>query len=621
MTTPVASSASLGPSAAVSGGGPSADGPEYDVVVVGSGFGGSVTALRLTEKGYRVGVLEAGRRFADSDFAATTWHVRDYLWAPELGCFGIQRIHRLDNAVILAGAGVGGGSLVYANTLYKPGESFFRDPHWGHITDWEAELSPFYDQASRMLGVVTNPTLTSADRAFQAVAEEMGVGHTFKRTPVGVYFGSAPGATEPDPYFGGVGPERAGCIECGECMSGCRHNAKNTLVKNYLGLAEAAGAVVHPLTTVTAVRPRPDGRWAVDTRATTSLARSAGGSARRRLARGRRGDAPAERGGTFVAEHVVFAAGTYGTQRLLHKERMQGTLPDLSPRLGELTRTNSESLVGVITPQPPGTGPDFTHGVAITSSFFPDQVTHIEPVRYGKGSNAMYLLGTVLSDGAEGVPRYRQWARAAAADPRGLLAALWVRRASERGIIALVMQNVNNSITVFGERTRSGRVRLRSRQGEGAPNPSWIPVANDAMRRLARLLGGRAFGNLGEVIDAPMTAHFIGGAVIGLTPADGVIDPYHRVHGYPTLHVVDGSTITANPGVNPSLTITAMAERAMALWPNAGETDPRPDPGRGAYRAVAPVVPKAPVVPAGAHGELRLPVDLGIPSVPSPHSV
>jgi cholesterol oxidase len=591
---------------------------DYDVLVIGSGFGGSVTALRLTEKGYRVGVLEAGRRFADEEFAKTSWRVRDYLWAPELGCLGIQRIHRLNDVIVLAGAGVGGGSLVYANTLYVPGEAFFADPHWAHITDWSDELGPFYEQAERMLGVVTNPTMTSADEAFKAVADDMGVGHTFKRTPVGVYFGSAPGATDPDPFFGGVGPSRTGCIECGECMTGCRHNAKNTLVKNYLGLAEGAGAVVHPLTTVTSVTAMPDGRWAVGTRATESLATGAVNRVRGAAARPRAADADAGRDGrTFVAEHVVFAAGTWGTQSLLHRLRADGHLPALSPRLGTLTRTNSESLVGVVTDEPPG-HPDFTHGVAITSSFFPDPNTHIEPVRYGRGSNAMFLLGTVMSDGAEGVPRWKQWLAAARQRPGDVVQSLWVRGASERGIIALVMQNVNNSITVFGERTRTGRFRLRSTQGEGTPNPSWIPVANDAMRRLAGILGGRPMGNIGEVIEAPMTAHFIGGAVIGLTSDDGVIDPYHRVHGYPGLHVVDGSTITANPGVNPSLTITAMAERAMALWPNAGEPDLRPEQGSG-YTRIQPVMPKNPVVPEHAPGALRLPVDLGIPKVPAPH--
>lgn len=584
---------------------------DYQVLIIGSGFGGSVSALRLTEKGYRVGVLEAGRRFADEEFAATSWRVRDYLWAPDLGCYGIQRIHRLDDVMILAGAGVGGGSLVYANTLYSPSESYFKDPHWAHITDWEDELGPCYDQARRMLGVVTNPTLTPADVVFRTVAEQMGVAHTFTPTPVGVHFGSGPGRTEPDPFFGGVGPDRTGCIECGECMTGCRHGAKNTLVKNYLGLAERAGAVVHPMTTVTAVRPLPDGRWAVDTRRTESFARRGARQVAARRAGAGRARAASGEARTFVADQVIVSAGTYNTQRLLHRMRMDGVLPALSPRLGTLTRSNSESLIGALGAKAPS-GPDFTHGVAITSSFFPEPSTHVEPVRYGRGSNAMFLLGTVLSDGAEGVPRLRQWLRAALDRPRDALASFWVRGASERGIIALVMQDLHNSITVYAERTRSGRFRLRSRQGEGAPNPTWIPIANETVRRVAEVIGGRPMGNWGEVLESPLTAHFIGGAVIGLTAEEGVIDPYHRVHGYPGLHVVDGSTITANPGVNPSLTITAMAERAMALWPNAGDPDPRPAPG-AAYVRVAPVAPRSPVVPAGAPAELRLPVDLGMP--------
>ncbi len=405
-------------------------GTDYDVVVIGSGFGGSVSALRLTEKGYRVGVLETGRRFADEEFAKTSWRVRDYLWAPELGCYGIQRIHRLDDVIVLAGAGVGGGSLVYANTLYVPGEGYFTDPLWAHITDWAAELLPFYDQAQRMLGVVTNPTMTAADVAFKAVADEMGVGHTFKRTPVGVYFGDSPGATAPDPYFGGVGPERTGCIECGECMTGCRHNAKNTLVKNYLGLAEGAGAEVHPLTTVTGVRRLPDGRWAVDTRATESLAGRATGKVRAKLAERRgagsaatsaesgAGDGAGAAGRTFTADQVIFSAGTWGTQNLLHRLRADGVLPELSPRLGTLTRTNSESLVGVVNATPPGEG-DFTHGVAITSSFFPDPSTHIEPVRYGRGSNAMLMLGTVHERRAGGHPALQAVVQGGSAQPQG----------------------------------------------------------------------------------------------------------------------------------------------------------------------------------------------------------
>jgi cholesterol oxidase len=354
-----------------------------DVVVVGSGFGGSTAALRLSEKGYRVTVLEAGRRFADDDLPRTSWDLRRYLWAPRLGCFGLQRIHLLPDVLIMAGAGVGGGSLNYANTLYKPPAAFFRDPQWGAITDWEAELAPYYEQASRMLGVTTNPTTTPADEVMREVAGQMGVGSTFTATPVGVFYGE-PGIPVPDPYFGGVGPDRTGCTECGSCMTGCRVGGKNTLVKNYLHLAERAGAVVHPLTTVTSVRPRPGGGWEVET------VRS--GAWRTRPTRRR-----------WTCDQVVLAAGTYGTQRLLHAMRDTGTLPSLSPRLGHQTRTNSEAVLAA-------TGRkgavDYSQGVAITSSFHLDEHTHVEPVRYGKGSNAIGLLQTVLVDGGGRAPRW-----------------------------------------------------------------------------------------------------------------------------------------------------------------------------------------------------------------------
>lgn len=562
---------------------------DYDVVIIGSGFGGSVSALRLTEKGYRVAVLEAGRRFADDDFAKNSWRLRDFVWAPALGCFGIQRIHLLRNALILAGAGVGGGSLNYANTLYVPPQPFFNDKQWAHITDWHAELMPHYDQATRMLGVVKNPTFTDADRIMKDLAEEMGVGDTFTATPVGVFFGAdgrkQPGQTVPDPFFGGVGPARTGCIECGECMTGCRHGAKNTLVKNYLALAEKAGAQVIPMTTVTSFQQRSDGVWDIRTKRTG-----------RRLP---------GRGQTYTARHVVLAAGTYGTQKLLFAMRDAGTLR-LSPRLGVLTRTNSESIVGAqtLTVRP---DLDLTHGVAITSSIHPTGDTHIEPCRYGKGSNAMGLLQTLMTDGTgpagTDVPRWKQMLAKALRHPLTTAKVLIPRRWSERTVIALVMQNLDNSITTFTKRGPFGR-RMTSKQGHGEPNPTWIPVANQATRRIAEKIDGVAAGSWGELFNIPMTAHFLGGAAIGDSAETGVIDPYHRVYGYPTLYVTDGAAISANLGVNPSLSITAQAERAASLWPNKGEADQRPAQGEP-YRRLSPVPPRHPVVPADAPGALR----------------
>ncbi|MGV0635815.1 GMC family oxidoreductase [Mycolicibacillus trivialis] len=565
--------------------------PDYDVLIIGSGFGGSVSALRLTEKGYRVGVLEAGRRFADHEFAKNSWHLREFLWAPKLGCYGIQRIHLLDNVMVLAGAGVGGGSLNYANTLYVPPEPFFADPQWRDITDWRAELTPHYEQAQRMLGVVKNPTFTDADRIVKEVADDMGVGDTFVPTPVGVFFGpdgeKTPGKTVPDPYFGGAGPARTGCIECGECMTGCRHGAKNTLVKNYLGLAESAGAQVHPMTTVTGFEQRPDGLWEVTTVRTGSWLR------RRRR--------------TFTATHLILAAGTYNTQRLLFKMRDAGKLSKLSDKLGVLTRTNSESIVGAATLN---VNPelDLTHGVAITSSIHPTGDTHVEPVRYGKGSNAMGLLQTLMTDGAgpqgTDVPRWRQLIDQAREDPRHILRLLNPKQWSERTVIALVMQHLDNSITTFTRRGRLGGRRYSSKQGHGEPNPSWIPVGNEVTRRIAAKIDGVAGGTWGELFNIPLTAHFLGGAVIGKDADHGVIDPYHRVYNYPTMHVVDGTSISANLGVNPSLSITAQAERAASLWPNKGEADLRPAQGEG-YRRLNPVAPNHPVVPASAPGALR----------------
>ena len=541
---------------------------DYDWLVIGSGFGGSVSALRLAEKGYRVGVLEAGRRFTPETLPKTSWDLRNFLWAPRIGLRGIQRITLLKDIVVLSAAGVGGGSLVYANTLYQPPPAFFDDPRWSGITDWAAELEAHYAQASRMLGVTVQPTMTPSDVVIKQVADDMGAGATFRRTPVGVFFGT-PGQTVPDPYFGGAGPARTGCVECGDCMIGCRTGAKNRLDLNYLYLAERAGATIHPDTTVTAVRRVADG-WRVESR-----------------------------NRAFTADHVVLAAGALGTQRLLHAMKDTGVLPDISARLGALTRTNSEALLGAQAASVPER--PFSQGVAITSSFHPDADTHIEPVRYGPGSNAMGLLSTLLVDGGGRVPRPVRFLGLALRHPGLLLRSLSKRRWSERTIIALVMQSLDNSLTV--RRTRSGR--LTTGPGHGPANPRWIPVGHEAVRRIAAKIGGFPGGSVGDVFDIPMTAHILGGATIGESPDTGVIDAYHRVFGYPGLHVVDGSAVPANLGVNPSLTITAMAERATALWPNAGDADSRPAPD-APYRRLNPIAPRSPAVPIHAPAALRI---------------
>jgi cholesterol oxidase len=369
-------------------------------------------------------------------------------------------------------------------------------------------------------------------------------------------------------------------------MSGCRVGAKNTLVKNYLHLAEKNGAQVLPLTTVTRLAQRPDGSWLVRTRRT-------GGKLRRR-----------ER--TITAGQVVLAAGTWGTQQLLHRMRATGQLPGLSAKLGELTRTNSEAIVGAGRFTVDDTA-NFTEGVAITSSIHPDENTHIEPVRYGKGSNAMGLLQTLATDGALATPRWLQFLSQAARHPIRLARLLSVHRWSERTLILLVMQSLDNSITTYSKRGLFGRLKLTSKQGHGEPNPTFIPAGHRANLLAAQHIDGVAGGTWGELFNIPLTAHFIGGCAIGEDVEHGVIDPYHRVFNYPGLSVVDGAAVTANLGVNPSLTITAQAERAFAFWPNKGETDPRPEQSAG-YRRLAPVAPKKPAVPAHAPGALRLPV-------------
>lgn len=551
----------------------------YDVVIIGSGFGGSVAALRLSEKGYKVGVIEAGRRFSDKDFPKTSWRLNRFLFAPRLGLNGIQRIHALPDVLILCGAGVGGGSLVYANTLYTPPDSYFNDKQWRHITDWKAELAPWYDLAHRMLGVVKNPFMSPADVAMKEVADEMGVGETFTLAPLGVFFGDGSGKVSSDPFFGGVGPSRNGCTNCGECMTGCRHNAKNTLPKNYLGIAEGIGATVIPESTVTDFE-EVNGEWLISTRKSGAWF---GGRQK------------------FTAKEVIVAGGTYNTQKLLHRMRDKDKLPKLSQQLGHLSRTNSEALTGALMPD---TSINYSEGAAITSSFYPDENTHVEPVRYGKGSNAMGLLQTIATDGTNLAGRHKQWWATVLRNPRTLLRILNVRKWSERTVIALVMQNVDSSISVRGKRSIFGW-RLTSKNNSENPNATYIPAANEVVRRIAKNRGGIAGGNIGELINAPFTAHFVGGCVIGSAADEGVIDPYHRVWNYPTLHIVDGSSVTANLGVNPSLTITAQAERAMSMWPNKGEPDSRPTQG-SPYARVSPVPPKSPAIPATAPAAMRL---------------
>ncbi len=498
-------------------------------------------------------VLEAGKRWNSGDFPTTNWNAWKSLWLPKLGMLGIQRISMLRDVMALSGAGVGGGSLVYANTHYEPLDPFYADPQWGHIADWRSELAPHFATARRMLGVVPNPIDTAADAVMRDVAARLDVAESFTPTPVAVFFGE-PGVEVDDPYFDGAGPRRSGCVGCGNCMVGCRFNAKNTLDKNYLYLAEQLGVDVRPESEVIDLEGSADG-WRVTTRRPSAWTK--------------------RRTSTIEARHVVFAAGALGTTRLLLSLAEKGRLPGLSPTLGHLVRTNSEAIVGAVASR---SAVDYSKGIAITSSIHPDDETHIEPVRYGAGSNALGLLTTILVDGGDGVPRFVRFLGTVVRHPIRFLRSLSVWKWSNRSIILLVMQSKDNSIQLLRKRGLFGR-RVTTRQSDDRPNPTYIPIANEAARITAELIDGTPMSSINEVLfDTPTTAHLLGGAPIGDSPATGVIDQYHRVYGYPTLHVIDGAAIGANLGVNPSLTITAMAERALSYWPERGQTDERPDP-------------------------------------------
>jgi cholesterol oxidase len=554
-------------------------GGEFDVLIIGSGFGGSVTALRLAEKGYRVGVVEAGRRFGPGDFARTNWNLRRFLWMPGLGMRGIQRLDLLRQVLILSGAGVGGGSLVYANTLLEPHDAFFEDPQWRGITDWKQELAPYYDLARRMLGRVTAPADTPADGILAAVARHFGVEHTHEPTTIGVFLGE-PEKRVPDPFFGGAGPECVGCKRCGGCMVGCRFEAKNTLDRNYLYLAESLGARVFAEHAAVDVEEEA-GRWRVTTERPGAWVRK-----RRR---------------TFTADHIVFAAGALRTTRLLLHLQAAGRLPHLSSRVGYLVRTNSESLLGAGAKK---RTVDYSQGVAITSSIHPVPDTRIEPCRYPPGSNFMGLIASILVKGEGRLPQPLRFIATALRHPIAFVRSMSVYHWSERSVILLVMQSLDNSLRLFTKKGLFG-TRVASTQGHGQPNPTWLPVAHEAARAAAKALDGIPAASINEsLLGIPMTAHILGGAAIGASPEQGVIDPYHRVYGHPALSVIDGATVSANLGSNPSLTITALAERAAAMWPNKGEPDPRPAPGE-AYRPVAAVQPVRPAVPTGAPAALK----------------
>jgi cholesterol oxidase len=531
-------------------------GETFDYVIVGSGFGGSVSAMRLTEKGYRVLVMELGKRYRDDDFARSNWVVHKYLWIPPVRCFGILRISLFRNVLVLHGSGVGGGSLGYAGVLMEPDDRLFAAPDWRHLADWKTILRPHYAMARRMLGVADNPRLWPADAVLKDIAVEQGRGSTFRPTSVSVFFGEPgkEGQETPDPYFGGEGPSRRGCTHCGACMVGCRTNAKNTLDKNYLYFAEKWGAQVWPETEVRDVHPlpeaQPDGaRYEVIYRSSTAwLFKS------ERRVRARR---------------VVFCAGALGTLRLLFRCRdVTRSLPRLSKRLGDRVRTNSESLLGAANRS---LKTDYSKGIAITSIFQADDVTAIEPVHYPAGSSLMRLLTAPLIEGERGIPRrILKSLVEVILHPIDSLKAHVLPGWARRSTILLVMQTEDNCIRLRLGRSlftlfRRGLVSLPDAEQN---IPSRIEIGHRITRAFAKKTNGIPLGSITEgLFNVPITAHILGGCPFGRDAEEGVIYLNCEVHNYPGLFIVDGSIVPANPGVNPSLTIAALAEYAMNLIP------------------------------------------------------
>ncbi len=533
-----------------------ADDQTFDFVIIGSGFGGSVSAMRLTEKGYRVLVLERGKRFRDDELPKTNWDLRNYLWLPALRCFGIMQFSLLKDVLVLHGDGVGGGSLMYANVLMEPAEEYFDQPGWRDVTDWKTVLKPHYAQAKFMLGVDQSQNLWKADEILKQYADQEQVGDSFRTTQVGVFFGEKgqEGQEVEDPYFGGQGPNRKGCTFCGGCMVGCRYNAKNTLVKNYLYFAEKWGAEIWAECEVHNVQPLPENqadgaRYEVIYKRTTAWLRKPELKVR--------------------ARNVIFSAGTLGSNRLLFKCReITGSLPKISQQLGNKVRTNSETLLGVFSRE---LTTDYSEGLAITSVFEPDAVTAVEPVRYPEGSSFIRLLaGPLISPGGSVLERIVHTLATIVTHPLDFLKNYFISNWAHRTTIFLVMQTEDNQIHLRLGRSflTLFRNNLVSISDDEKTIPHTIEVGHKVISHFAEQINGVPVSSIHEsLFNIPTTAHLLGGCAIGRDESEGVVDLDCQVFNYPGLYVIDGSIVPANPGINPSLTITALAEYAMERMP------------------------------------------------------
>lgn len=537
-----------------------ADQYDFDFIVIGSGFGGSVTALRLVEKGYKVAVMEMGRRWTPENLPRTSWSIHRWFWRPSLALRGFFSMRFFRHVTILHGCAVGGGSITYACTLLQPPDKIWDNGSWTGLADWRSEMPRHYATASRMLGVRENKILGPADHLLKEVAVAAGVGESYYRTRVAIFQapqGEVGGKTYPDPFFGGEGPERTTCIACGGCMMGCSHGAKNTLDMNYLYLAEKHGAKVLAETRVVDVKPldgKNDGSRGYEVSTVKSMAR---------FSRTQR----------FTCRGVVFSASSLGTMELLFHLKEKGSLPDISDQLGNRVRTNSESLIGV---RVPGSADDLSKGVAIGSGVYIDEHTHIEAVRYPDGSDTMGMLATILTGGRPGHGRIGLWIKnltmSLLRHPFKTLHLLQPVGFARESVILLCMQALDSHIDMRWERHLYWPFRkfLVSR---GHKVPTYIPKANEFAEKFARIAGGAAMSMIPEILfDVPGTAHCLGGCVMAGSRENGVVDDRHRVFGYKNMYVCDGSVVAANLGVNPSLTITALTERAMSFIPPAAET-------------------------------------------------